>query len=132
MFAQPAAALQSFATGFFNCSNFVTVAVGEPQGHNMPMISELAEPAVEFDYFHVPIITLTHLLVNANVLQLQDRQFDVALVDRETLLHWHQDQPVLRHLVHDAGVVENHSRLPDIANANFDNSDRAKNVCACV
>jgi hypothetical protein len=68
MFTQPAAALQPGSTGFFNCSNFVTVAVGEPQGHNMPMISELAESAVELDYFHVPIITLTHLLVNASVL----------------------------------------------------------------
>jgi hypothetical protein len=68
MFTQPAAALQSFATDFFNRSNFVTVAVGEPQGHNMPVVSELAEPAIEFDYFHVPIITLTHLLVNASVL----------------------------------------------------------------
>jgi hypothetical protein len=65
MFTQPAAALQSVATGFFNCSNFVTVpAVVKLQGHNMPMVSELAEPAIEFDYFHVPIITLTHLLVN--------------------------------------------------------------------
>jgi hypothetical protein len=68
MFTQPATALQSFATDFFNRSNFVTIAVSEPQGHNMPMVFELAKPAIEFDYFHVPIITLTHLLVNASVL----------------------------------------------------------------
>jgi hypothetical protein len=64
MITQPAAALQSGSTDFFNCSNFVTVAIGKPQGHNMPMISELTESAIEFDYFHVPIITLAHLLVN--------------------------------------------------------------------
>ena len=98
----------------------------------MPMVFELTESAIEFDYFHVPIITLTHLLVNANVLQLQDRQFDVALVDRETLSHWRRDRRRLLHPERDVVGVGNRIHLLDIASASFENSDRAKNVCAWV
>jgi hypothetical protein len=60
MITQPAAALQPGSTDFFNCSKFVTVAIGKPQGHCVPMVFELAVSAIEFDYFHVPIITLDH------------------------------------------------------------------------
>jgi len=43
--------------------NFVTVAIGELQSHNMPMIFKLAESAVEFDYFHMLIIACWGFLV---------------------------------------------------------------------
>jgi hypothetical protein len=46
MFTQPATALQSGSTDFFNRSNFVTIAIDELQRHNMPMVSELAESAI--------------------------------------------------------------------------------------